>query len=414
MYGASVVKDIQDLRDLGNSQRRVADILQINRRTVKKYWDANPFELDQIRRKRESYLEPYAERIRDLFLQHGNADVVRQELEKEGVHVVTRTLQDYIKPFRDSLKQERLAKSKPLQRIETPPGEFLQIDFGVHRIPINGRSTKVHFFVATLAYSRRVFVRVTEAERQNDWLGSIEIAFHRFGGIPRYLVCDNPKAMVKDTALRHSRCCTFNERFAGFCHYWNVIPIACYPRYPQSKGKVERMVGYVQKNGIAGHRFKSIEELQHHLCDWMTNVSDRRVMRHLVAEEEPVPIRRFEVEKRYLRPVDKPHFLSIREETRKVDATSCITIDTRQYQLEAKYRGLTVRVLVQNNQLQVFLGKKLIGTFDKARDTVKRSIFTDVTEHGMPNFGATDISLFQNPLQRSLSDYESVAGGRWS
>lgn len=51
MYGASVVKDIQDLRDLGNSQRRVADILQINRRTVKKYWDANPFKLDQIRRK---------------------------------------------------------------------------------------------------------------------------------------------------------------------------------------------------------------------------------------------------------------------------------------------------------------------------------------------------------------------------
>ena len=173
------------------------------------------------------------------------------------------------------------------------------------------------------------------------------------------------------------------------------------------------MVDYVKNNAIAGHRFTTLSELQRHIVWWTKNVSNVRIMRHLINTEEPVPKKRFQIEARFLRAIEKPDFLSIKEVVRKVDVTGCISFDTRQYQLEAKYVGLYVRVLAHKERIEVFTGEKLIGTFDKTRDVAKPTIFNKVTEYGVPRFGATDIELFQNPLQRSLSDYESIAGGNW-
>lgn len=414
MYKADTVLEIQRLKAIGNSQRQVARILEINPRTVRRYWESDPHNLPAITRNRHSYLEKYGTEIRGWFDTHKNADVVRQELlNNHKVSVSLRTLQNFLKPYRDELNRKRLEQSQPFQRIETPPGEFLQIDFGERYVHIGGVSTKAHFFVATLAYSRRVFVQVSEYEKQDDWLSGIEKAFEHFGGITRFIVCDNPKAMVKKTAERQSRICKFNDRFANFCVYWNVTPIACYPRYPQSKGKVERMISYVKNNGIAGHRFETFDDLQRHLDWWMMNVSDERVFRHLAPEEEPILKKRFEKELPMLRPITKPSFLSVREVLRVVDATGCISVDTRQYQMEAKYARLEVRVVVGKERLKVFIGDKLIETFDKTRDVVKPTIFTEVTEYGLPKFGSTDIELFQNPLQRPLTDYESYIGGSW-
>lgn len=414
MYGTDTVQEIQRLKGLGNSQRQVASIMSLNPRTVRRYWNCDPNDIPQITRSRKSHLEKYATEIREWFKEHENADVVRQELSKKYDKAVSlRTLQHFIKPYRDELAREKLAQSNPYQRIETPPGEFLQIDFGERTFRIGNDEKKMHFFVATLAYSRRVFVRVSEYEKQDDWLSGLEAAFAHFGGLPRFIVCDNPKAMVKDTAARRSRICKFNERFSNFCLYWNITPIACYPRYPQSKGKVERMVSYIKSNGIAGHQFNSIDELERHLQWWMIHVSDARMLRHLVPEEEPAVKRRFEVERPMLRPIVKPSFLQVREVMRVVDVTGCISVDTRQYRVGAKYAKSEVRVLIGQEHILVFMGNKLIGTFDKTRDVAKPTIFTDVTEYGMPKFGATDVELFQNPLQRSLSDYEFYTGGSW-
>lgn len=414
MKKADEVEEIQRLKKLNLSQRAVARAMSIDVRTVRRYWYSDPDNLPVIRRNKQSALAKYDDQIRSLFRIHRNVDVVRQEMEKKyRKKFVLRTLQHYIKPYREQLKRELMTQAKLVKRIETPPGEFMQIDFGERSILLGGRKQKVHFFVATMAYSRRRFVKVCSTEKQDDWLGSIEEAFLYFGGIPRFLVCDNPKAMVKEAAKKRSRLCQFNPRFVNFCTYWNVVPIACYPRYPQSKGKVERSVSYVKANAIAGHHFKDFTELTAHLRWWMLEVSDVRVMRDLIDEEEKVPLKRFEKEKLQLRPADKPPFLSIRELVRKVDVTGRISIDTRQYQMDAQYVGIEVRVLACSDHLKVFLGEKLITTFNKTRDAVKATTFTEVTEHGVPNFGATDIEMFRNSLLRPLSVYNEVAGGNW-
>ena len=62
-------------------------------------------------------------------------------------------------------------------RFETPPGRQLQIDFGETRVAIGGESVRVYLFVATLGYSRRMFVQAFRHERQSAWFDGLEAAF---------------------------------------------------------------------------------------------------------------------------------------------------------------------------------------------------------------------------------------------
>ena len=118
---------------------------------------------------------------------HGNADVVRQDLQREyGIVVSVRTVERAVAPFRRELRAAEVATI----RFETAPGEQLQIDFGETSVAIAGERVKVHLFVATLGYSRRSYVAVFNHERQSAWWQGIEGAFHYFGGRPRELLLD--------------------------------------------------------------------------------------------------------------------------------------------------------------------------------------------------------------------------------
>ena len=72
------------------------------------------------------------------------------------------------------------AEARATLRFETPPGRQLQIDFGETRVSIGGESVRVYLFVATLGYSRRIFVQAFRHERQSAWFDGIEAAFAPF------------------------------------------------------------------------------------------------------------------------------------------------------------------------------------------------------------------------------------------
>ena len=55
------------------------------------------------------------------------------------------------------------------------------------------------------------------------------------------------------------------------------------PRTDQ--GKIERGVGYVEHNALAGRSFASFEDLQRHLARWMVGVADERI--HGTTKEKP-------------------------------------------------------------------------------------------------------------------------------
>ena len=172
--------------------------------------------------------------VAERFRRHaGNADVFRQELVAEkGIKLSLRTIEREVAPRR----RELAAEARATIRFETPPGKQLQIDFGERRAMIGGESVKVFLFVATLGYSRRLYVRPFRHERQESWFAGLEGAFRHFGGVTEEVLFDNDRGLV----VRHDRVTReveFNARLQAFARHWRFRPRACAPYRARSKGK---------------------------------------------------------------------------------------------------------------------------------------------------------------------------------
>jgi len=408
------VSAIVRLHQLGWGAKRIARELGMSRNTVKRYvrsggW--SPYSVPQRKRSLEGLEEWLKERF---FLHRGNADVVRQELKAEhGVEVSLRTVERACEPLRQALR----AEAKATVRFETGPGEQMQIDFGTRTVEIGGEKVKVKVFVATLGYSRRLYVRAFEHERQAAWFEGMEGAFRHFGGVPQKVLLDNASALVQTHDSR-TREVQFNERLLAFARYWGFSPRACAPFRARTKGKDERGVGYVKSNALAGRSFASWAKLESHLTHWMRDVADVRV--HGTTGE--APIKRFEQEAGTLAPLNgRPPFAPIRELKRRVANDACVEVDTNHYSVPWRLIRCDVTVLVEDERVQVHHAGQEVAAHVLCAG--KRQWIID-PEHLRGIVGAAQAAPAkheQHPqaprpapeLLRPLSVYAEVAGGDW-
>ncbi len=411
------VAAIIGLRDLGWGIRRIAREVGCSHVTVRRYVAARGW-TGYRRPRRAKALEGLDEWLAERFRQHrGNADVVRQDLAREkGISVSLRTVERAVAERRRALR----AQARATVRFETPPGQQLQIDFGQTHASVGGQSVRVCLFVATLGYSRRVFVQAFRHERQPAWFDGIEGAFAHFGGVAREVLLDNARALVDhhDAATREVR---FNERLQAFARYWGFTPRACAPYRAGAKGKDERGVGYVKSNAIAGHAFISWAALEAHLVWWMREIADRRV--HGTTEEPPLA--RFQRdEAAALRSLEgRPPFRQMRELVRQVRADCAIELDTNAYSVPWRLVGETVRVVVAGGRVSVRHRDDEVA--NHAETAGRRQRVSDLTHFTgiaatKPSAPPAAIageppapSLGECELARPLSEYERLIGGGW-
>jgi transposase len=261
------------LKELGWGAKRIAAELGCSKNTVKRWLGLGGWRpcAGPSRSRKLGGLEEW---LSERFRRHGgNADVVRQELAAEkGLVVSLRTVERAVAP----LRRELVAQARATVRFETRPGEQLQIDFGERRVEIGGASVRVFLFVATLGYSRRLFVRAFGHEKQDSWFEGMEGAFRVFGGVPEEVLLDNARALV----LHHdpvSREVVLHPRLHAFAKHWGFRVRACAPYRARTKGKDERGVGYVKRNAIAGRSFATWPSLEAHLEAWTRDIADVRL-----------------------------------------------------------------------------------------------------------------------------------------
>jgi transposase len=365
-------------------------------------------------------LEPHMAWLTERFTRHrGNADVVRQDLAHElGVVVSLRTIERALAPLRQSLA----AEARATVRFETPPGCQLQIDFGETQVPIGDAPTCVHLFVATLGYSRRLFCQPFRHERQSAWFAGLEAAFRHFGGIPRDVLVDNPRALV-DYHNVQTREVRFNAGFLAFARAWGFTPRACAPYRARTKGKDERGVGYVKHNAIAGHHFPSWEALEAHLMGWTRDIADQR--RHGTTEEAP-RVRFDREEASALQPLaGRASFLATRTVMRCVGSEGTVELDTNRYSVPWRLIGTVLRVVVCDGKVHIHDGSVEVATHAEVSGRRQRVLQT-AHYHAMPGTvratpppGDTGPVACDPPppdptLLRPLAEYEALLGGGWS
>jgi len=389
------------LHGLGWGSKRIARELGCSRVTVRRYL-------------RQGRWEPYRSRaqsgrlvgleswMRQSFLQHrGNADVVRQELQREhGVRLSIRTVQRAVSGFR----RELLVLARATVRFETPPGKQLQVDFGETRVGIGEERPRVFLFVATLGYSRRPYVAAFLHERQTSWIAGIEGAFRHFGGIPEEVLLDNPRALVLHHDS-HTRVVTFNPKFLAFARHWGFRPRACAPYRARTKGKDESGVGYVKRNAIAGRTFASWHALEAHLAQWQREIADVRI--HGTTGEQPIE-RFLRDEASALRALnERPSFLAVRELSRRVQSDACVEIDTNAYSVPWRLIGETVRVEVTADHVRVFYAANEVARHSYC--LARRQRILD-RQHLLGIVGAASRQAPERALLRPLSEY-ALSGG---
>ena len=341
---------IANFHKKGWSIRKLTRECSMSRNTVRKYVRNGGVVEYRQSAPRKGILSGMEEWLKAKFLQHqGNADVIRQELASEkDVKVSLRTVERAVKAYRDELTR----KTKATVRFETLPGQQMQIDFGEKLVKIGDEIIKVHFFVAKLSYSRRLYVRAFRHENQQTWLEGAEGAFRYFNGVPDCVVIDNPRALV----LNHNKATheiTLNERFKAFASYWGFTPRVCVPGRAQTKGKVENGVGYVKGNCIAGREFESWEGMEAHIARWLVEESDERVL----TDPGDTPQSRFENEEQaMLKSVEgRAPFSPTHEMTRKVSKDCFVDVDTNRYSVPWAHIGKEVQVQVTESEVIILL-----------------------------------------------------------
>lgn len=393
------VNEILALKRLGMGSKAIAKKMGISKTTVKRYLRAGGW-VDYKAPERPGALDGLGDWLKAAMRKHGNnAEVVRQELEREkGLSVGLRTVERAVQAHRALARAEIQATT----RFETRPGEQSQIDFGERFVVIAGEPMKVYFFVLTLGFSRRNYVRAFTNERLESWLAGMEGAFRHFGGVTEVVLLDNPKPLVTSHDVQ-TREVVYSERFKAFAKHWGFAPRACAPYRARTKGKDERGVGYVKRNAIAGREFASFADLEAHLERWMREIADVRI--HGTTEERPID--RFERERDALKPIDgKPSFVQVREFRRVVHTDLCVELDTNSYSVPWEHIGQEVIVRVRDGVVSVHHAGVEIARHPESSGRKERIInnrhYFGLALPGTPKVQAGELS-------RSLDEYAAVA-----
>ncbi len=417
MLTENEVGEIRSRRARGEGKRKIAKVMGISVNTVLRYSRMTEAQADQARchqhMHRACQLDPVRDFVETAFWDtDGNCQNVVELLEQKlNIKSSLRTVQWYCKNRLNVRSQYSLKKdvqAKHPYRIETGPGEEVQIDFGEKDVNVNGIRRRVHFFTATLGFSRRIYAEFFFCENQEAWLTGLERSFFYFGGVPRHVICDNAKALVYKPAV-HGQLPTYTEDFKSLCRYWGTRPIACHPKRPQHKGKVERTVEYLKNSFLKDFRqFKSLEDIQVQFCIWEQTIASQRKMETADVIPEPfTPKGRFSQEKEMWAPCDRSPIADYHYCNRKVDRRGHICIGSRYYSVPIELRGQVVDLLLNNRMIVVCYGGKSIVRLDRDLDVcqpISRFVFKEPVQHPI------GIELPNSPMDRKLAQYAEVIG----
>lgn len=253
---------------------------------------------------------------------------------------------DQVKRF---IREQCRGGTLPFRRMEAGPGEEAQLDFG-KGCPVlgtDGRRRWPWIVRIVLSCSRRAYSEAVWRLDTTSVLLAVERAWIHFGGSAAKLVIDNFKAAVAHAEWNEA---VLTPRMAEFGRHYQMAVLACPPRRPELKGKVEAGVKYV-KLALRGEAFASLEALNAFLLHWEKTVADVRI--HGTTKEQV--LQRFErLERAALRPLPAERFPLFQEGKRRVQADAYVEVDKAYYSVPPEYVGRELWVRWDDRMVRIF------------------------------------------------------------
>ena len=344
--------EIKELAEKGIYKKDIAEELGVSPKTVTRALARKGAPSGERPNARRSKLDPFKPLI-DSLLSQGvwNGKVILEELKTRGYMGGSTIIRDYMKPRRS------LRPSKATVRFETPPGHQLQHDWGEIVTVVAGHHQKVYFNVNTPGFSRRFHFWCTDANDAEHTYEGLVRTFEYLGGVPKEVLVDNQKCAVIENRVGHS--VKFNERFIDLAGHYGFTPKACRPCRARTKGKDERMVGYIRHNFFV--RYRSFESFSHmnQLAElWLAGEADARL--HGTVKE--IVRERFLREVPALGPLPAVCYDSSCYETRLASWDGYIDMKGNRYSIPDNLRGRLVTTrLTLDGLLSVYDGEAIVA-----------------------------------------------------
>jgi transposase len=227
------------------------------------------------------------------------------------------------------------------------PGGFLVFDWATV-------GPGLHLFCAVLAWSRWRFVAFAADEKATTTLGLLAEALHAAGGVPAKLLTDRMACLkggvVADVVVP-------TPDYVRFAAHYGFTPDFCHAQDPQSKGIVENLVGYAQRDLVVplltgaqlADRPVGLDVANAAARQWCAEVNARH---H--SEIVAVPDERLVSERKVLRPLPslRPDF-GPAAVLRKVDRLSCVRFASARYSVPTRMIGRQVRLVQAAGRLLI-------------------------------------------------------------
>lgn len=294
------------LKKHGESIRGLSRATGRSRNTVRRYLRGGADAATRkLAAKRVEKLEPFksyiAERLKAASPDHIPATVLFREIKERGYLGGETRVKHFVRGLMP------VAPAEPVVRFETEPGHQMQADWA----SVGRGSEKLSIFIATLGWSRAAYVEFCDDSQVGTLIGCHENAFLAFAGVPREVLFDNMKTVVIERNAYGQGSHRFHPGFLDYARHAGFLPRLCQPYRAQTKGKVERFIGYLKRSFwvpfAASMRQAGLKPDKHAanaaVARWLREVANARL--HATTKE--VPAERLLIERPKLQALAAPY-----------------------------------------------------------------------------------------------------------
>lgn len=365
---------VQNLKKKGVPTGEIHRQTGLAEKTILKYQEMSPEEFLQYRNSccaKSAAFEPLQVDILECYERAGSRKLhvssVFDYLEEkhEQLPGTERSLRNFIKRLEKTGVLVIGKSSRRYSKVpELPKGQQIQLDFGQWKLP---SGLKLYLFAAVLSSSRFKVIYCQDRPFQTiDVIRNLLSVFREIGGIPKELVIDQDRLMV---VSENAGDIVYTKEFASFIQEQHLEMFVCRKADPETKGKVENLVGFIKKNFLNTRDFTCIDDAQMSLRKWLS----RRANGKRSAATGVIPSVAIEEERDHLRALKPSIFESEETAERKlcdVNKFGQISISGRKYEVPSEYRRKSILAI----------------------ETIERVVFLDPDTH--KQVGASAIPLF--------------------
>jgi transposase len=402
---AQRIHDVLQLDRQGMKWRAIARALRISRNTVRQIVRAHaaarqdPHCALPTRHpyRRSSKLDAFRPQIDELFRLYPDITAQRvfeslREKEFDGGYTVVKDLVRRLRPTP--------APRPSLQTAPREPGDMAECDWSPYPVTFtHAPPMTLQAFGYTLRYSTRKFYSFHEGNGLHALMDGHVHAFERFEGAARQCKYDSQKPVVLRWEGGQP---IYNPRFIDFATHYEFSPLACRPRHPNDKPRVERSFYELTLSFFRGRRFRDRADLEVQLTQWLDTIADlrplkrlrRRTRLELFAEEQPL-----------LRALPGHPYDTARVLYKLCDIEGFITWESNRYSLPYEY--VTDILPVRITATELFIYKADLSCIARHPLLARGAQLQSIVDGHRPRHGERGPDLDQ--LRRAFADLGAPA-----